>query len=169
MDRGIKLGAWPLCALCEHSLGAHGPERRFCVNFVMRGGRATGWRAMHMAAITRNADRKETVAAATDFLATRPRRRRGGALRLDTALKPWHKRGDWLGPAKHRGGHRGWRAHLQALGLDPPQVRQTITSNPLISRGARRQLLPSIGLNSGELQTDGGRRGSRFTRFQGER
>jgi hypothetical protein len=39
--------------------------------------------------------------------AARPRRRRGGALRLDTALKPWHKTDDWLGPAKHRGGHRG--------------------------------------------------------------
>jgi len=28
-------------------------------------------------------------------------------LRLDTALKPWHKRDDWLGPSEHRGGHRG--------------------------------------------------------------
>ncbi len=39
--------------------------------------------------------------------AARPRRRRGGALRLDTAFKPWHNGDDWLGPAKHRGGHRG--------------------------------------------------------------
>ena len=39
--------------------------------------------------------------------AARPRRRSDGALRLDTARKPWHKKGDWLGPAKHRGGHRG--------------------------------------------------------------
>ena len=39
--------------------------------------------------------------------AARPRRRSTGALRLDTALKPWHKRDDWLGPSKHRGGHRG--------------------------------------------------------------
>ena len=39
--------------------------------------------------------------------AARPRRRSGGALRLDTARKPWHKRDDWLGPSKHRGGHRG--------------------------------------------------------------
>jgi hypothetical protein len=26
---------------------------------------------------------------------------------VDTALKPWHKKDDWLGPSEHRGGHRG--------------------------------------------------------------
>ena len=36
-----------------------------------------------------------------------PRRRSGNAFRLDTAVKPWHKRDDWLGPSEHRGGHRG--------------------------------------------------------------
>ena len=36
-----------------------------------------------------------------------PRRRSGSALRLDTTVKPWHKRDDWLGPSEHRGGHRG--------------------------------------------------------------
>ena len=45
-----------------------------------------------------------------------PRRRSGGALRLDTARKPWHKRDDWLGPSEHRGGHRGSGGYqLQAL------------------------------------------------------
>jgi hypothetical protein len=39
--------------------------------------------------------------------AARPRRRSSGALRLDTARKPWQNRDDWLGPSKHRGGHRG--------------------------------------------------------------
>ena len=43
-------------------------------------------------------------------VAARPRHRSSGALRLDTARKPWHKRDDWLGPSKHRGGHRGsWK------------------------------------------------------------
>jgi hypothetical protein len=29
-----------------------------------------------------------------------PRCRSGSAFRLDTALKPWHKREDWLGPSE---------------------------------------------------------------------
>ena len=36
-----------------------------------------------------------------------PRRRSGIAFRLDTTVKPWHKKDDWLGPSEHRGGHRG--------------------------------------------------------------
>ena len=36
-----------------------------------------------------------------------PQRRSGGALRLDTARKPWQNRDDWLGSSEHRGGHRG--------------------------------------------------------------
>ena len=56
--------------------------------------------------------------------AARPRRRSGGTLRLDTALKPWHKRDDWLGPSKHRGGHRGPGASTSRPSPHPPQGRQ---------------------------------------------
>jgi hypothetical protein len=53
-----------------------------------------------------------------------PRRRSGSALRLDTALKPWHKRDDRLGPSEHRGGHRGPGASTSRPSPTPPQARQ---------------------------------------------
>jgi hypothetical protein len=66
-------------------------------------------RAIRMATITRDADRKHAVAAATDFLATRPVHDVDAAARFDWTRR--RNRGtretDWLGPAKHRRGHRG--------------------------------------------------------------
>ena len=52
--------------------------------------------------------------------AGRPRRRSGGALRLDTITKPWHKRADRLGLSEHRGGHRGSGVPAPGPHLDTP-------------------------------------------------
>ena len=70
--------------------------------------RATRGRALRVLAIaTRRSQRRDYSVDRLSDEAAHPRRRSSGALRLDTALKPWHKKDDWLGPAKHRGGHRG--------------------------------------------------------------
>jgi len=70
--------------------------------------RATRGRAIRVLAIaTRRSQRRDYSVDRLSDEAAHPRRRSSGALRLDTARKPWHKRDDWLGPSKHRGGHRG--------------------------------------------------------------
>ena len=67
-----------------------------------------------------------------------PRRRSGGALRLDTAPKPWHKRADWLGRVgASRRSPRVWRISsrpsphsLQAQLTPPPRARLSRGSGP---------------------------------------
>jgi hypothetical protein len=68
-----------------------------------------------------------------------PRRRSGIAFRLDTTVKPWHKREDWLGPSEHRGGHRG-------SGGSAPGPH-------LIRRSAQLTRLPPSRPNRGRLWT----------------
>jgi hypothetical protein len=67
--------------------------------------------------------------------AARPRRRRGRTLRLDTARKPWHKKDDWLGPAKHRGGHRGSGALVSRPSSRPTASPSAYQHLSVISRG----------------------------------
>jgi hypothetical protein len=79
--------------------------------------------------------------------AARPRRRSSSALRLDTALKPWHKRDDWLGPSKHRGGHRGpggssSRPSLQSR-RKPDSLQQSAISEGALSGSCFRASVPS--------------------------
>lgn len=74
--------------------------------------------------------------------AARPRRRSSGALRLDTARKPWHKRDDWLGPSKHRGGHRG-SGDLTSRPSSRPTARPSAYQHPSrISRGRSAAAAP---------------------------
>jgi hypothetical protein len=77
--------------------------------------------------------------------AARPRCRRGGTLRLDTARKPWHKRDDWLGPAKHRSGHRGSGGISSRPSSRPTARPSDSNSNPVFRGGARRHQLPRVG------------------------
>ena len=70
-----------------------------------------------------------------------PRRRSGGALRLDTARKPWHKRDDWLGPSEHRGGHRG-PGGSTSRPSPQPAASPSAYSNPVISRGRSAAAAP---------------------------
>ena len=124
-----------------------------------------------------------------------PRRRSGSALRLDTALKPWHKRDDWLGPSEHRGGHRGSGGSAPGPHLRPP--RRQLTRAPRLAQTkrlwtltqpwthrTRPQLLGNLAQNAGfprastailfflrrrrrtRRQEPLRRRPSRFTRFQ---
>jgi hypothetical protein len=74
---------------------------------------------------TRRSRRRDCTVGRFSGEAAGPRRRRGGTLRLDTAQKPWHKREDWLGPAKHRAVTEGLEGSAPGPHLDPPQGRQT--------------------------------------------
>ena len=114
--------------------------------------------------------------------AARPRCRSGRTLRLDTALKPWHKRDDWLGPSEHRGGHRGPGASISRpspLSAASPSAY----SNPVTSRGALGGSCSraSVSISTAAERLHGSsmtadfrrdsdqewcRRESRFTRFQ---
>jgi hypothetical protein len=101
-------------------------------------GRTTRRRAIGLAAITRDADRKETVAVATDLLAKRCVHNVEAAARFD-----WTRRSN-RGTRETTGSvRRSIEAVTEGLEisppgphLDPPQGRQTISSNPMISRGA---------------------------------
>ena len=98
------------------------------------GGRATRRRAIRVATITRARRSRRGGCSAGRFSgeAACPRRRSGSALRLDTALKPWHKRDDWLGPSEHRGGHRGSGGPRSRPSPHSPQLDSLQQSN---SRG----------------------------------
>ena len=77
--------------------------------------------------------------------AAHPRCRSSSALRLDTALKPWHKRDDRLGPSKHRGGHRGPGASPPGLHLYPRRQPVSLQQSSHRRGGARRPLLTDSG------------------------
>jgi hypothetical protein len=90
-----------------------------------------------MAAITRDADRKEPVTATTDLLAKRRVHDDGAVARFD-----WTRRSN-RGTRQTTGSVRrsieavteGLEGSAPGPHLDPPQVRQTTSSHPLISRG----------------------------------
>ena len=100
--------------------------------------RSTHRRAIRMAAITRDTDRKEAVAAAADFLAKRRVHDVDAAARFD-----WTRRRN-RGTTETTGSvRRSIEAVTEGLEfsppgphLDPPQGRQTTSRYPLISRGA---------------------------------
>src|SRR5690606_37916198 len=82
-----------------------------------------------------------------------PPRRSGGTLRLDTARKPWHKKDDWLGPSKHRGGHRGSgdltsrpspRPQWSSAYREMPGPKRPWTLTHLRTHGTRPQVLGNL-------------------------
>jgi hypothetical protein len=91
-----------------------------------------------VAAITRDADRKQPVATATDFLAKRRVHDGDAAVRFG-----WTRRAN-RGTRETTGSVRrsieavteGLEISAPGPHLDPPQVRQPISSHPRISRGA---------------------------------
>jgi hypothetical protein len=91
-----------------------------------------------MAAIARRTEREDAIAAPTDFLAKRPVHDVDAAARFD-----WTRRIN-RGTRERTGSvRRSIEAVTEGLEisppgphLDPPQGRQTISSNLLISRGA---------------------------------
>jgi hypothetical protein len=97
-----------------------------------------------MAAITRDADRKEAVAATADLLAKRRVHDDGAVARFD-----WTRRSN-RGTTETTGSvRRSIEAVTEGLEisppgphLDPPQVRQITTSHPLISRGRSAAAAP---------------------------
>ena len=92
-----------------------------------RGGRPCDTPASNRRGRDHRRGRSRTVDCSVDRFsgeAAHPRRRSGGALRLDTTRKSWHKRDDWLGPSEHRGGHRGPGGQAPGLHLNPPSGRQ---------------------------------------------
>ena len=94
----------------------------------------------------RRSQRRDCSVDRSSGEAARPRRRSGSALRLDTARKPWHKRDDWLGPSEHRGGHRGPGASTSRPSPPTRRKLRQPTAIRSLRGGARRQLLPSIGV-----------------------
>ena len=108
-------------------------------------GHAARRRAIPLAAITRDADREETIAAATDFLAKRRVHDVGAAARFD-----WTRRAN-RGTREPTGSVRrsieavieGLELLPPGLHLNPPQARQP-TAIQSLRGGARRQLLSSI-------------------------
>jgi hypothetical protein len=145
--------------------------------------RATRRRAIGVAAITRAADRKQPIAASTDLLAKRRVHDVGAAARFD-----WTRRSN-RGTRTTTGSVRrsieavteGLKLPSSGLHLNPPHVRQPTVIQPFRG-GARRQLLPSIGVVAtaaerlqGPPMTDErerdsdevwARRRSRYKRFQ---
>ena len=89
-----------------------------------------------MAPITRGANRKQAVAPPARPLAKRRVHSVGAAgfVRLDTAIKPWHKRQDWLGSSEHRGGHEGLEG--SAPGPHPQSAQPTRSAGPKTSAEA---------------------------------
>jgi hypothetical protein len=91
-----------------------------------------------MAAITRGTDRKEAVAATTDFLAKRRVHDVEAAARFDWTRRVNRGTSETTGSVR-----RSIEAVTEGLELlppgshlDPPQGRQITSSNPMISRGA---------------------------------
>jgi hypothetical protein len=117
---------------------ARGPDR------CTARGRTTRRRAIRMAAITRDADRKETVAATADLLAKRRIHDGGAVARFD-----WTRRSN-RGTTETTGSvRRSIEAVTEGLEisppgphLDPPQGRQTISSYLVISRGRSAAAAP---------------------------
>jgi len=106
--------------------------------------RPTRRRAIRVAAITRDADRKEPVTATTDLLAKRRVHDGGAVARFD-----WTRRSN-RGTTETTGSvRRSIEAVTEGLEisppgphLDPPQDRQTISSNLVISRGRSAAATP---------------------------
>jgi hypothetical protein len=107
-------------------------------------GDATRRRAIHMATIARGADRKQPIAASTDFLAQRRVHDVEAAARFD-----W----TWLANRGTRETTGSVRRSIEAVTegleisppgphLDPPQGRQIISSHPVISRGRSAAAAP---------------------------
>ena len=100
-----------------------------------------------MAAITRGANREESIAAATDLLAKRRIHDVEAAARFD-----WTQRSN-RGTRETTGSVRrsieavteGLEGQAPGLHFNPPPGRQP-TAIQRIRRGARRQLLPSVGV-----------------------
>jgi len=70
------------------------------VDCAMTRGDATGWRAVRLAAVTRDTDREDPVTAPAGLLTKGCVQRRwssGGPLQLDVPPNPWHNRQDSLG------------------------------------------------------------------------
>jgi hypothetical protein len=89
--------------------------------------RATGRRAIRVAAIARGADREEAAAEPTGFLAER-RIHDVGAATHSNWTRPSNrgtKRADWLGPSEHRGGHRGSGGFSSRPSPRPPRTQLT--------------------------------------------
>jgi hypothetical protein len=108
------------------------------------GRRATGRRAIRLAAVARGADREEAVAPPTRFLAKRRVHDVGAATRSDwtRTSHPWHNVSDWLGLSEHRGGHRGFGGISSRPSPHPPQPVSLPHSSPSPSRGRSAAAAP---------------------------
>ncbi len=91
-----------------------------------------------MATITRDADRKHAVAAATDFLAKRPVHDVDAAARFDWTRRTNRGTRETTGSVRRsiEAVTEGLEGSAPGPHLDPPHGRQTTSSYPLISRGA---------------------------------
>jgi hypothetical protein len=126
-------------ALMASSRGAH---RRLARR------RATRRRAIRVAAIARGADRKQLIATSTDFLAKRRVHDVEAAARFGWTRLANRGTRETTGSVRRsiEAVTEGLEISPPGPHLDPPHGRQTTSSYPGISRGARRQLHPSIGV-----------------------
>ena len=146
-------------------------------------GRPTRGRAIRLAAITRDADRKETIAASAHFLTKRRIHDVEAAARFDWTRRLNRGTRETTGSVRRsiEAVTEGLEGQAPGLHLNPP-ASPIAYSHPLIRGGARRHLLPRVGAltraaerlhdssfnirsrnaQRNELQ----RRESRFTRFQ---
>jgi hypothetical protein len=97
-----------------------------------------------MAAITGGTDRNEAVAATTDLLAKRRVHAVDAAARFDWTRRVNRGRREMTGSVQRsiEAVTEGLEGSAPGPHLDPPQGRQTISSNPMISRGRSAAAAP---------------------------
>jgi hypothetical protein len=124
-------------ALMPLASGAHGRLARR---------RATHRRAIRVATIARHADRKDTIAAATDFLAKRRIHDVEAAARFDWTRRSNRGTRETTGSVRRsiEAVTRAWRDKLQAFNLNPPFARQPIAI-PSFEGALGGRCFPSIG------------------------
>ena len=95
-------------------------------------GLATRRRAIDVAAIARRTDGEDTVATSTDFLAKRPVHDVDAAARFDWTRRPNRGRRETTGSVRRsiEAVTEGLEGSAPGPHLDPPQVRQTTSTNP---------------------------------------
>jgi hypothetical protein len=99
-------------------------------------------------AIARRTDGEDAIEASTDFLAKRPVHDVDAAARFDWTRRLNRGTRETTGSVRRsiEAVTEGLEGSAPGPHLDPPQGRQPISSNPVISRGARRQLLHERGV-----------------------
>jgi hypothetical protein len=133
-----------MVTMIEASFGTPSMTRTSGAHRVSARGLATRRRAIGVAAIARRTDGEDAIAAPTDLLAKRPVHDVDAAARFD-----WTRRAN-RGTRETTGSVRrsieavteGLEGSAPGPHLDPPQVRQTTSTNPLISRGRSAAAAP---------------------------